>query len=388
MSTRPKKNNSIDPLERGKSLATFEIDRSMDDLYQMLNYMRPAGSKAELDFIEKFIVPLGATQDYAGNYHVTVLEKDGTKSPVLWSSHTDTVHSTSGHQKLFITENGIVSSDGGSCLGADDTAGIWLMTRMIKAKVPGLYIFHRQEEIGGHGSRAIARLSQDIRKKTDLLDGAQTPAIKEMLEFYLSNNKDPLEGIKYAIAFDRKNTTSIITFQGTRCCSDEFADSLALELADGEFIKLEKDRGGTFTDTANYTALIPECTNVSVGYYSQHTRHETLNTFWIKKLLASLLQFDWRNLVEHRKVDDPNEYAYRSYHHSTYDDMGWEEYKDYWRGSGGGNSTSRFKPEPNEERWLYFLVKDHPGIITEMLEEFGFDYDTLEMEIKSRGGRT
>ncbi len=226
MSKRTK--NKTEPLERSKSLTSY-IDKDLDDLYSMLNYMRPAGSKAELEFIERFIVPLGAKPDYAGNYILEVKEKDGSKSPVLWSSHTDTVHSQSGRQKLFLTDNGILSSNGGSCLGADDGAGIWLMTRMIKANVPGLYIFHRQEEIGGHGSRAIAKLSTDIRKKQALLDTTENPEAKEVIQSFLDTNPDPLEGIRFAIAFDRKGISSVITFQWTgRCCSDAFADSLAL----------------------------------------------------------------------------------------------------------------------------------------------------------------
>ena len=34
------------------------------------------------------------------------------------------------------------------------------------------------------------------------------------------------------------------------------------------------DTGGSFTDTANYTDIIPECTNLSCGYYNAHTQSE------------------------------------------------------------------------------------------------------------------
>ena len=72
------------------------------------------------------------------------------------------------------------------------------MLEMIKASVPGLYIFHRDEEVGGKGSKYIS---------------INTPEI--------------LKGIQFAIAFDRYGTTSVITEQmGGKCASREFADSI------------------------------------------------------------------------------------------------------------------------------------------------------------------
>lgn len=158
-------------------------------------------------------------------------------------------------------------------LGADDGVGIWLMLRMISAGVEGLYIFHADEEIGGGGSRHIAD---------------ETPQL--------------LDGIVRAVAFDRKGTRSVITHQGIgRCCSDKFGQALGEALGMGYTI----DDTGVFTDTANYTHLVPECTNVSSGYYREHTLHEHLDVTHATALANALTKVQWGELPVERQPDQP-----------------------------------------------------------------------------------
>ena len=75
----------------------------------------------------------------------------GEGSETLFSSHTDTVHRTGVMQNVFIetADKPKFETDSGQCLGGDDGTGVWLMLELIKAGVPGLYIFHRAEEVGG-----------------------------------------------------------------------------------------------------------------------------------------------------------------------------------------------------------------------------------------------
>lgn len=247
------------------------IVAGLEDICEMLTYKRPARSKSEAAFIARFILPTGAEADDYGNYILRI-----GNAPVLWSSHTDTVHHTAGRQKLSVTADGVLSSDS-NCLGADCTTGVWLMLRMIEARRPGLYVFHRAEEIGGLGSRHIAK---------------SMPAL--------------LADIRFAIAFDRKGFRSVITHQGGRCCSDKFAHSLADALGMGH----ELDDGGTFTDTANYTALVPECTNLSIGYLAQHSASETQDLPHLRKLLPALLALNPDDLVEARKVTDADDWQF------------------------------------------------------------------------------
>src|SRR5689334_19940192 len=95
----------------------------LQTIVAMLGYKRPAGSKTERAFIREWIRPLGVEQDKAGNLYKRIGD-----SPVLWSCHTDTVHKDGGGQ-LVAVKDGIatVASPNSNCLGADDTAGIWLM---------------------------------------------------------------------------------------------------------------------------------------------------------------------------------------------------------------------------------------------------------------------
>ncbi|NDB70229.1 MAG: M28 family peptidase, partial [Methylocystaceae bacterium] len=234
-------------------------------LWDMLQTMRPANSKAENAFIKKYLDSIkGMKKDSYGNRYIRI----GT-APIAWSCHTDTVHKESGSQRITYNKNrGTISLSKfeakASCLGADDTAGVWLMLELIKRKKEGLYIFHRAEEIGGLGSDYIAN---------------KTPEL--------------VAGIQAMIALDRKGTDSIITHQmGGRCSSDAFAASIADQLAG-----FRSDSTGSFTDSANYMALVPECTNLSVGYEAAHSPQESLDYFHLLALRDSLLELDYSKLI-------------------------------------------------------------------------------------------
>jgi hypothetical protein len=62
-----------------------------------------------------------------------------------------------------------------------------------------------------------------------------------------------------------------------------------------------------FTDSANFTELIPECTNVSVGYFNEHTHDELQNITYLEKLAKACVSANWDKLVVKRKVGFDNE---------------------------------------------------------------------------------
>lgn len=269
------------------------------ELADMLSYCRPHNSKTERQFIAQYLSPIGIRFDKKGNVHKRI-----GNSPVIWSCHIDTVHNKKGKHKVVYwvdkeTGDTFLGTENGSCLGADDTAGIFIMLDMIQNKVPGNYIFHRGEECGGVGSRWFAR-----------------------------ENKEFLKGIKFAIAFDRRDTKSIITAQGSRmCCSDEFAQSLAEQIGMGH----ECDRTGMWTDTAAYMDDVAECTNISVGYYNAHGRDERLNIDYLFKLRDAMRKVDVSKLAEKRKPGD-NYYRHVSKSYSYgYDFDIWDNVSGSWR---------------------------------------------------------
>ena len=251
-------------------------------LLEMLTYRRPMGSATELEFRKRFIPE--AFEDDHGNLHVWIANADGSPSRVLWSCHTDTVHKGPGRQTLtYDAISGIVHlsnrsrKQGSNCLGADDTAGVFICVQLIAANVPGHYVFHYGEERGGIGS---GNLSQS---PGDLLDNAEI-----------------------AIALDRRGTSDVITFQyGWRSASERFAQSLcrALKVADPS-LKYAPTHG-VYTDTAEYTGLIPECSNLSVGYLNEHRSDELLMTKHTLRLLEALKVLDTASLEVDREPEDP-----------------------------------------------------------------------------------
>ena len=245
-------------------------------------------------------------KDATGN----IFFKIGEKPETMFSSHLDTVHSSTHPLILRVTaggkpdENGMLYAltrekdkkdantywDYPSILGADDKVGVYIMCHMLLQDIPGLYIFHTGEESGGIGSRHIA-----------------------------DKNKKILNGIKRAVAFDRAGYDDVICFQrGDRCCSKEFGEALANAI-NKELTSAKKYKGearGTFTDTANYTKIIPECTNISVGYFNQHGSTEHLDVIFLQQiLLPAILKIDWNSLPTVRdphKVEPTYNYGYGS----------------------------------------------------------------------------
>lgn len=264
----------------------------MQQLLEMLTYKRPHGSQTEMDFIARFIEPLGEhpnvityDTDEAGNIYVCT----NPNSKSLFTAHVDTVHSTEGRQVVTHDKNiGLVYLDdkaalATNCLGADDTAGMWLMLEMIDANVPGTYAFFRGEERGGIGSRHAAQHRADFFQQFDR-----------------------------AVAFDRRSTGDVITHQaGGRCCSDAFACALSDALCLHN-VTYAPCPNGIFTDTANLTDLIAECTNLSCGYDCEHSVNETLDTEHLLHMRDALLNVDWDGLTTVRKPGevDPADYNY------------------------------------------------------------------------------
>jgi len=247
-------------------------------LEDILKLKRPAGSCTEREAINKFIKPTGAVADEYGNYHLKLGE-----TPIVWSSHTDTVHEKAGTQEIvYGDKDGCIYLDEtvkkADCLGADDGSGMWLMLKMIEAGVSGHYVFHREEEIGGWGS------------------------------LFLSKNADwqaYFKDYKAAIALDRRGYNDVITHQSGRCCSDKFAQELSdqlnvlmyqdsLDTTDPEVVKHFQWRGarGVWTDSANYTDMVGECTNLSIGYFNQHSYLECQDPEFLEQLLTALTHLD------------------------------------------------------------------------------------------------
>ena len=208
------------------------------------------------------------------------------------------------------------------------------------------------------------------------------------------------------IALDRKGTRDVITHQGSRCCSDAFGESLAKAL-NGKFTLSDR---GTFTDSANYTGVVGECTNLSVGYEAQHSFMETQDFKFLTNLRLKLISLDYSELVFERQPGDvdPNDWSWdrkashRDVHYYkdidrnpwagftgdyadrtpkrydlNYDDTKWDDLD-------GLNSES--KDEPDDSMDMNEMVKDYPDVVCRMVAECGVTEADLSDEIYLRTG--
>ena len=311
------------------------IDPELSELFEILSWRRAADSEGELQLIQKYIIPTGANRDNFGNWYLRIGE-----APVLWSSHTDTVHRDTEkgiNQKLAIDASGILGTSDGSCLGADNGVGVWIMLKMIEAGQEGLYVFHRQEETGGKGS-----------------------------QYFAANHRDLLNDIKFAIAFDRRRTTSVITHQGYRTCSDEFAESLIEELGMGH----EKDDGGTFTDTKMYARLIPECTNISAGFQSEHSKMEVLDTHYAKSLMQTMCKIDVSNLVAQRDPKGKDEWP------TGYGWMGGYYNRNYYDSYASMYEDDLIQ-KSDTDTYMYDMITGNPHQVYRVLKAWGMASDMV-----------
>lgn len=243
-------------------------------LGRALTMRRQYGSGTEAAYVAWLANRLPVTMiDGAGNLHVDTRTSPAHRT--MFTSHTDSVHSSGGINKVHV-DGDFWRAGKGAALGADDGAGNAIMAYMIERGVPGYYVFFRGEECGGIGSKWLAEEMPSMFKEFD-----------------------------HAIAFDRADYYDVITHQGgTRCCSENFAMALAAELSTADSWCMPCD-GGVYTDTAEFIELVPECTNISVGYKHQHGDREQQDIPFLWALAQRAVLINWGELPAER---DPKKY--------------------------------------------------------------------------------
>lgn len=227
--------------------------------------------------------------DKYNNVHVLV-----GSSPIMFACHLDTADDTPERVWFDFRKKNFIRTNGRTLLGADDKAGAAIMCHMITKRVPGHYVFHAGEEVGCIGS---TKLSEHLA--WDGFSGA------------LQNGAPLPDKPKAVISFDRRGYDSIVTHQmGSRTCSDAFA----LDLADALDLDHQPDPTGVWTDSVQYAPYVPECTNVSVGYFNQHSNQEEQDIDFLRLLAERCCKVDWESLTISRDPsafdqDDPYGYA-------------------------------------------------------------------------------
>jgi hypothetical protein len=276
-------------------------------LKHVFSYKRKHNSQTERQWLDAVLLPHLDAYEYwvddVGNIHIDNRKTTTTSSRTLFTAHVDTVHNTEGRQLVeSVSVNGVntlrltpppygtPAEYTSNCLGADDTAGVLMLLHLLKSNVPAYYIFTRGEECGGIGAGHLAE-----------------------------HHKDLLAEFDRAVAFDRRGTSSVITHQMVgRTCSDKFAEALSDALGT-DTLMYAPDDTGSYTDTAEFIDVIPECTNISVGYEREHSANETLNLDHFIDLLNHVATINWDILPVERDptavdpIEDYN-YGYTPYH--------------------------------------------------------------------------
>ena len=258
-------------------------DFIFETFLRLTNKTYPYGYEEGLveDLLRSGLFPSGIEKDPHGNYFYKI-----GNSRTIFASHLDTACKEQvGVTHVF--EDNMIKTDGKSILGADDKAGVAIMINMINHNISGLYYFFIGEEVGCIGS-GLASKYGDFKGKFDRV-----------------------------ISFDRRGTDSVITYQSSsRCCSDDFARSLSKQL-NLLGMNYKPDDTGVYTDSAEFVDIISECTNLSVGYYKEHTHNESQDIEHLTKLAEACLFVDWETLPTRRNFAKKE---YKSYgtSHSSY----------------------------------------------------------------------
>ncbi|NBP55349.1 hypothetical protein EBU71_02210 [bacterium] len=208
----------------------------------------------------------GAVADEWGNYYLKL-----GHSSTIFTSHLDDF--SKKQEKVFHKiQDGKIHSDGTTILGADDKAGVSLMIWMIHHQVPGLYYFFSGEERGSIGSSAVKKNWSH-------------------------------HGYSRMISFDKAGYGSIVSHQSLlRTASDEFCYDLSQKFKE-RGMDFFTDSRGVHTDSALFLDHVPECTNISVGYFGQHTTSEYQDMDYLQKLSHCVLNIPWDELKTRRKTN-------------------------------------------------------------------------------------
>jgi hypothetical protein len=286
-------------------------------LLDILSTKRPTNNPAQnLAYTTQLLDSLNICYSVDKNHNTTVTIG---KSKSCFTAHTDTVDNKTGTNQILLVAN-ILSVYGGGILGADCGAGMYILIKMILANVPGLYVFFATEEQGRIGSERYVM-----------------PAT-----------------IERCISFDRKGLDNLITHQmGEPGCSDDFANTF-IACFD---LPYKKDPTGSFTDSYSFFQTVPECINLSVGYYDQHSKHETQDIEHLEKLAKASISMPWETLPT---VRDPSLIAFDDCQDTPFNYQGCKI------------------PALSEESKIEKFVWDNPETTARILIEYGLTLADLQ----------
>lgn len=240
-------------------------------------------------------------------------------------AHLDTVRDSDMKKKLYIdNQNHLRRKDG--ILGADDRAGINLILNHSKQVN---WIFTRDEEIGLVGARIMGE-SEGLK---DLLNKYETTCFIEL---------------------DRMDYGHIIGINNSYCNTD-------LDKAITDILPLYQTDTGICTDLDELVPMLGiSGVNLSVGYFNQHSKNESLDIEYFNWLNSQILKLN-KGLSNRDKFDDPE---------AMYSDDWWDEYDSY------EEDTSLYTGplSEEEEEDTFFRDDDYKHIDDKQAEEYRLEW--------------
>lgn len=240
------------------------FDKFHNTFIELTSRTYPHGTENQLD-ISKYIKNYTL---FDTNVLVTIGE-----SRTIFTSHLDTYTTTVEKVNHNVTGD-IISTDGTTILGADDKAGFMVMLYMIEKGIHGNYIFFTGEERSGKSSKRFVEFPEKLK--------------------WLKSNIDRV------VAFDRGGYDEIATsFFGADGCSKSFAKRLIsnIQKISGKEFKMID---GGFCDATSFIDFVPECINLSVGYFNEHTTNEYVDMSYLYEMSEVYSKVDWEILVPRR----------------------------------------------------------------------------------------
>ena len=320
-----------------------QIEADVTNLLTILSTQRKVGAPEEEAFVAKHILPLenhpNATQFSQDGYGNVFVEVCGG-SDKLFTAHTDMIVIPNTTQKVLYDANLMLAYTDKCTLGADDGAGMWLLMEMLDAGVPCWLAFFRAEEVGGLGSQFAAK-----------------------------DNPEFFKTFTHCISFDRRGTGDVITHQSWgRCCSEELAAHLSSALNE-HGLDYRPNDGGIFTDSANMTDLIAECTNCSIGYLNEHHDTEELDVDHLLRLRDALVKIDWTTMpVKREPGEDDFKYDYSWLNYRSYNGFNRDVVPfDRPKTPSWSKTTTRKPPPAITADDLYDM--DHEELVDAMIED-------------------
>jgi hypothetical protein len=268
----------------------------------------PYGSEKKLaDYLSQY----GFKKDKYGNYFMVIPynTEDGKSNlpTTMFAAHLDTVTQTIFYRiwsrrwklpfrytkpvkHIFSKDKESVKTDGTTTLGADDKAGVAIILHLIEQGKAGVYYLFKGEEIGRVGSQ-------------------------ELNKYFYENNE--ISHVTKCISLDRKGYNSLVTHMRTeRTCSDLFAATLCKKLNKFGFWFFP-DPHGVSTDSKSLSKTIPECTNISCGYFNAHKNTETQDLTYLVELANAIANIDFESLPVERNQDEKPKFAFEDFKYSN-----------------------------------------------------------------------